>query len=245
MGARTRPTINSDMGESYGNFSFGNDEPLLELVNVVNVACGMHAGDPSGMHETVRAALEVGVAVGAHPGLPDVIGFGRRQMALEADEVRDLVLYQVGALTGFLRAEGGALAHIKPHGALYGMLAQSEDLTAAVCDVCDIYGVGLYGMAGTAHETVARRRGIPFVSELYVDVAYNDAGGLVGIRRPHRTPLDRAKQIVHAAMTEGRVPTISGGSVPVSFESVCVHSDTPNAVEVAATVRDMLDELTG
>jgi UPF0271 protein len=232
--------INSDMGESYGIHSFGNDGALLPLVDAINVACGFHAGDPVGIHETVTAAAAAGVAVGAHPGLPDPVGFGRREMALTPEEVRDLVIYQVGALRGFLDAEGVALSHIKPHGSLYGMVARDEALMDSVCDVAVQYGVPVYGMAGTAHERVAARRDVPFVAEFYVDLGYRADGSLIIARRPHATPPDLAAGRARLALTEGEAETDSGTRIPVRFESICVHSDTPNAVEVATAVRGVL-----
>ena len=233
-------SINSDVGESYGIHSFGNDEALLPFVDVVNVACGFHAGDPVGIHQTVAAAAGAGVAVGAHPGLPDPVGFGRREMALTAEEVRDLVLYQVGALRAFLDAEGVALSHIKPHGSLYGMVGRSEELMDAVCEVALRYEVPVYGLAGTAHERVTARRGVPFVAEFFVDLGYRADGSLIIARRPQATPPDLAAGRARLALAEGVAETDSGTRIPVRFESICVHSDTPNAVEVATAVRGVV-----
>ena len=235
-------SINSDMGESLGIHSFGNDDGLLELVDTVNIACGFHSGDPSGIHETVIKAAEAGVTIGAHPGLPDIAGFGRREMKLDADEVRDIVLYQVGALGGFLKAEGLELHHIKPHGSLYGMLARDETLMEAVCDVAEVYGVPVFGMAGTAHELVTSRRGVPFVSEVYVDLDYRSDGTLIIARRPQRTPLDKVEATTRRALESSTVLTESGELLPVIFASICVHSDTPNAIDVARVVRSVMSE---
>lgn len=233
-------TINSDMGESFGIHSFGNDELLLPLIDSANVACGFHAGDPVGIHDTVTKAAASGVAVGAHPGLPDAVGFGRREMKLLPEEVRDLVLYQVGALTAFLDAEGVPLHHIKPHGSLYGMVARDETLMDAVCDVAVQYGVPVYGMAGTAHERVAARRGVGFVAELYVDLGYRSDGALVIARRPHATPPELAARRARLALDEGVVEADTGERVQITFESICVHSDTPNAADVATAVREVI-----
>lgn len=234
-------TINSDMGESYGIHSFGNDELLLPLIDSANVACGFHAGDPVGIHDTVTKAAASGVAVGAHPGLPDAVGFGRREMRLFPEEVRDLVLYQVGALKAFLDAEGMPLDHIKPHGSLYGMVARDEELMEAVCDVAVQYGVPVYGMSGTAHERVASRRGVAFVAEVYVDLGYRADGGLIIERRPHATPPELAAKRARLALHEGVVEADTGERVPVVFDSICVHSDTPNAVDVATAVREIIE----
>ncbi len=240
---RSSVTINCDLGESYGNFGFGNDEDLLSIVDVAHVACGFHAGEPGTMATTVAAAVAAGVQIGAHPGLPDVIGFGRREMALTADEVRSSVLYQAGALVAFLEDAGGALTHIKPHGALYGMAARSAEVMEAICDVAQLYGVALYGLAGTTHEDVALRRGVAFVPELYVDVDYRDDGGLIVRRRPHRTPVERARRAAREALEQGLVTTVGGNRLPVRFTSICVHSDTPNAVDVARALRTVLDDV--
>ncbi|MGN2299610.1 5-oxoprolinase subunit PxpA [Micrococcus luteus KDCGSN] len=233
----TTPTVNSDMGEGLGLHSFGNDPALMELINVANVACGFHAGDPAVMDETVAMAAEHGVKVGAHPGLPDVAGFGRRRMALDPDEVRQIILYQVGALTGYLRRHGMDLHHIKPHGALYGMLAGDPDLMHAAVDVAEMYGVPMFGMAGTTHEHVCRERGVDFVGELYVDLDYDDAGGLIIRRTPHITDPDAAAERVQLALNGRPFPSEGGADVSVEFASVCVHSDAPNSPDVARAVR--------
>ncbi len=233
-------TINADMGESYGIHSFGNDDALLPLVDTVNVACGFHAGDPSGIRETVAKAAAAGVTVGAHPGLPDPVGFGRREMRLFPDEVRDLVRYQVGALVAFLDAEGMVLDHIKAHGSLYGMVARDAAMMDALCDVAVQYAVPVYGLAGTVHEQVAAARGVPFVAEFYVDLGYGSDGGLLITRRPHATPAGVAADRARLALTRGVTLAGTGEELAVRFDSICVHSDTPTAPDVARAVRDVL-----
>ncbi|WP_157371601.1 5-oxoprolinase subunit PxpA [Angustibacter sp. Root456] len=234
-------TINSDMGESFGIHSFGNDDALLPHIDTANIACGFHAGDPVGIHETVAKAAAAGVTVGAHPGLPDAVGFGRREMKLFPEEVRDLVLYQVGALKAFCDIEGVPLDHIKPHGSLYGMVARDEELMDALCDVAVHYGVPVYGMTGTAHERVAQRRDVPFVAEFYVDLGYRADGSLIIARRPHATAPELAAQRAVRALREGVAEADTGERIPVSFTSICVHSDTATAVAVAAAVRDVIE----
>ena len=234
-------SLNSDMGESFGLHSFGNDDALLDLIDTANIACGFHAGDPSGIRRTVVNAVASRITIGAHPGLPDLVGFGRREMKLTADEVRDIVLYQVGALKGYLDAQGVPLDHIKPHGALYGMLARDAELMGAVCDVAELYGVPLFGMANTVHESVALERGLPFVAEFYVDLEYNAQGGLIIARRPHATLVERAVERTLLALTEGVAIADTGERIPMRFDSICVHSDTPGATEVAAAIRQVLD----
>lgn len=236
-------TVNSDMGESFGIHSFGNDDGLLEYIDAANVACGFHSGDPVGIHTTVVNAAAAGIKIGAHPGLPDLAGFGRRVMALEAEELRDIILYQVGALSAFLKAEGLALNHIKPHGSMYGMVARDPALMHAVCDVAEIYSVGVFGMAGTTHEVVARERGVPFTSELYVDLGYRADGSLIIQRRPHATPVELAAERTRRALVDRAVKADTGEMVPITFDSICVHSDTPNAIEVARTVRAVVDDV--
>lgn len=236
-------TINSDLGESVGLHSFGHDDELLGIVDTVNVACGMHAGDPSEMDRTVRAAAAAGVTVGAHPGLPDITGFGRRAMAITPEEARDLVRYQVAALVGFLDAHGLPLDHIKPHGALFGMTAKDEALMRAVCEVALQYGVAVYGLAGTAHERVAEETGVRLVPELYVDLDYAPDGTLIVERRPAGRSLAAIRERALRAVVEGTVEAVDGTPIPVRAESICVHSDLPGAPEVARAVRAALAPL--
>ena len=229
-------TINSDLGESFGLLTFGHDDELLNLIDAANIACGFHSGDPSVMSSTVTNAARAGVALGAHPGLPDLAGFGRRQMALTADEVRDLTLYQVGALSAFIAHSGARLSHIKPHGALYGMLSRDEDLMRPVAELAARLGVQIFGMAGTAHQAMAGEAGAEFVPELYVDLDYDPAGSLVIVRRPHATDPGKAADRVRSAVSTGTITATDGSTLPVEFSSICVHSDTPNCVDVAQAV---------
>lgn len=233
-------TLNSDMGESFALHSFGNDPALMRIIDVANVACGFHAGDPNVLEETVRLAHENGVGVGAHPGLPDLIGFGRREMKLMPDEVENLIRYQVGALSGYLKKYDMPLSHIKPHGSLYGMLARDEELMLGAVKVAKDYGVPLFGIPGTAHQTVAEREGVQFIGELYVDLDYNGEGDLIILRKPPKTDPVAAAERVRRALQDGVVFANDGTELNISFSSVCVHSDTPNAVEVAEAVREAL-----
>ena len=234
------PTVNSDLGEAFGLHSFGNDLRLMEIIDVANVACGFHSGDPDTLAATVEAAAEHGVKVGAHPGLPDLVGFGRREMKLLPSEVENLILYQVGALTASLRKFGLELNHIKPHGSLYGMVSRDAELMTAAAQVALLYGVPFYGLAGTQHEAVCRQLGVPFVRELYVDLNYGPAGELIIQRRPEPTDPQSAAARVRRAMTEGVVEAVDGTLLSLEFDSICVHSDAPNSVAVAAAVRSAL-----
>jgi UPF0271 protein len=228
------------MGESFGLYRMGDDEGLMPLIDAANVACGFHASDPSHMRATVRLANRYGVKVGAHPSLPDLQGFGRREMKMSREEIADIIVYQVGALKGFLEAEGMTLNHIKPHGSLYGMAARLEHVAEGVCDAADVFEVPLYGIVNGLHETVYPRRGHRFVAEYYADLHYNDEGIMI-ITREHGAfdPSDVAVRVVRA-VKEGRTLSENGNDVRVRADSVCVHSDTPNAVEVAQAVRDVL-----
>jgi UPF0271 protein len=238
--ASGRVLLNSDMGEGLGLHAFGNDEELLRIIDVANVACGFHAGDPDVMNRTVALAAEHGVAVGAHPGLPDVVGFGRRRMALTPEEVESIILYQTGALTAFLGKHGLELNHIKPHGALYGMLAGDEDLMQAAAGAARQYGVPFYGLAGTAHESVCRAMGVDFVAELYVDLNYGPSGELLIQRRPAPTDPAAAAERVSRAIAGQPVLAVDGTELDISFQSICVHSDAPNSPAVASAVRAAL-----
>jgi 5-oxoprolinase (ATP-hydrolysing) subunit A len=238
---RIRPTVNSDMGEGISLHRFGNDPELMQTVDLANVACGFHAGDPDIMSATVASAVEQGVRIGAHPSLPDQWGFGRRAMVLTPEEVESLVRYQVGALTGFLIQHGTPLNHIKPHGSLYGMLAKDPSLMASVARVAADYAVPVLGMAGTAHESVCEEHDVPFVAELYVDLDYNAQGGLIIQRTPHATDPQAAADRVTRALTRGVISAEDGTELPMRFDSVCVHSDAPGAPEVARAVRAAID----
>lgn len=237
-----RATINADMGESIGIHSFGNDGPLLEFVDTVNVAGGLHAGDPGSIAKTVEEALSAGVSVGAHPGLPDLAGFGRRVMEISAQEARDLVRYQVGAVNAFVVSNGSALDHIKPHGALFGMMAKDAELMNALCDVALDLGVPVYGLAGTEHERVAAARGVGFVSEFYVDLDYAPDGTVRVNRAGTGRDLAEVEERTRRALRDGTTTAVDGTEIAVRAESFCVHSDLPNAPEVARTVRRIIEE---
>ena len=234
--------LNCDMGESFGLYRIGDDAGLMPLIDVANVACGFHASDYNHMRSTVQLAKKHGVKVGAHPSLPDLQGFGRREMKIGREEMTNCIIYQIGALKGFLQAEGMELNHIKPHGSLYGMAARMEDIAHAICDAADIFNVPLFGMVGTLHETIYPARGHVFLSEFYADLDYNDAGGLI-ITREH-APTDEAKAAAACirAMKEGKVTSIGGVDVAVRADTICVHSDTPNAVALARSVRDAITD---
>ena len=228
--------INCDMGEAYSIYTCGDDLAIMPYVSQANVACGYHASDPSVMQATVRLAKEHGVAVGAHPSYPDRQGFGRRAMKLDPDELLDCLVYQVGALKGFLDAEGMALNHIKPHGALNGVAWDDEATCRAIGLCAQTFSVPVMAMSGTGHEETYGALGVPVIFETYVDLDYNDAGEVV-ITREHtaiapEVALAQARRAAH----EGTVMALSGKLVTVKCQSICVHSDTPGAVGVAKAI---------
>ena len=230
-------TINCDMGEGFGIYRLGDDAGLMPHITVANVACGFHGSDFNHMRKTVALAREHGVAVGAHPSLPDLQGFGRREMKIGREELANCLIYQIGALKGFLEAEGMKLNHVKPHGSLYGMAARDEQMAHAICDAVSVFNVPVYGMIGTLHEKIYPARGLAFVSEFYSDLAYGDDGGLFITREHHAVdPADAAARC-QRAITEGLVRSVGGKDVRVRADSICVHSDTPNAVEAAIAVK--------
>ncbi|MGD9526351.1 5-oxoprolinase subunit PxpA [Pseudonocardia sp.] len=232
--------INCDMGEAYSIYRCGDDEGIMPYITVANVACGFHAADPVVMQKTVALAKRHGVRVGAHPSLPDREGFGRREMTMEPAELTACVVYQVGALAGFLRAEGMQLHHVKPHGALYGMASRNEEVAAAVADAADVFGVPLMGMANTVHERVWGGRDAGFLAEYYTDLDYRPDGSLI-ITREHVAydPAIAAERAVRA-VTDGLATAVDGSDIPMRADCVCVHSDTPGAVDLAKSVHDAL-----
>jgi len=232
--------INCDMGEGFGLYKCGDDAAIMPFITIANIACGFHASDPSVMHKTVRLAKKHGVRVGAHPSLPDLQGFGRREMKMNPAELTDCLIYQVGALKAFLDAEGMPLNHIKPHGALYGMAARSEEVANAICDAADVFKVALLGMAGTKHEEIYTKRGFKFVPEFYVDLDYDKNGGLIITREHTAWDPDLAAKRTLRAITEKKVKTVDGNDIPMRADCICVHSDTPGAVAVAKAVRDTI-----
>lgn len=234
--------INCDMGEGFGLYRCGDDAGIMPYITLANVACGFHASDPTVMHKTVRLAKKHGVKVGAHPSLPDLQGFGRREMKMQPQELTDCLIYQVGALKAFLDAEGMPLNHIKPHGALYGMAARSEEIAGAICDAADVFRVPLLGMAGTKHEEVYTKRGFKFLAEFYVDLDYDKDGKLIITREHEAWDPKLAAQRTLRAVTEKKVKTVDGNDIPMRADCICVHSDTPGAVAVAQAVKDAIKQ---
>lgn len=235
--------INCDCGESFGNWTMGADAAIVPNVTAANVACGFHAGDPVTMLRTIALAETAGTRVGAHPGLPDLAGFGRRRMAITPEEAHAMVLYQAGALAAMLAARGLRLNHVKPHGALYLMLNEDGDLARAVArairEVCP--EPRLYWpapVAGLALPEAARAEGIDVIPEVYFDLAYGDDGRLVLERRKGPVDLAATRARVRAFLARGTVTTVSGREIALGARSICIHGDGPNAAELLAAIRE-------
>ena len=236
--------LNADMGESFGIFRMGNDEEFMQYISSANVACAFHSGDPTVMKKTVGFAMKYGVQVGAHPGLPDLQGFGRREMNVTPDEVYCDVLYQIGALKAFVEATGLRLHHVKPHGSLYGMVHRREEIAGAVCQALKDVDPNLYMyiMKKGVAADVAQELGIRTVFELYADLGYDAEGNLV-ITREHGThdPTLVAKRVAKM-VKEQKVVAEDGKEISIEGSSVCVHSDTPGALSIVRAVRQILQD---
>ena len=238
--------LNSDLGESFGAHRIGFDAELFPLISSANVACGFHGGDPRVMERTVAVAAAHGVAVGAHPGFPDLVGFGRREIAATPDEVRTDTLYQIGALDAFCRAAGLRLQHVKAHGALYNRAVKDPALAEAIAAAVAAYDRGLVFLAqpGTALFAAAEAAGLWVAREGFADRAYNPDGTLVSRSVPGavitdaETAAERALRLVR----DGRVATIDGQELELTVDSLCIHSDTPSAVAMAEAIRRRFDE---
>ena len=238
--------LNSDLGESFGAWKMGMDADVLTFVSSANVACGFHAGDPLVMKNTVAAAKAVGVAVGAHPGYPDVVGFGRRGMVCSPDELYTDVLYQVGALKVFCEAAGMKLQHVKPHGAMYNSAAKKLDEALAIAQAVKDAGDGLVlmGLAGSKFDEAAAQLGVPYAAEAFADRGYMNDGSLVPRKMEGAFVKDEevAARRVIRMVKEGVVEAIDGTVVNLKPQSICLHGDSPTAVQMARTLRARLIE---
>jgi 5-oxoprolinase (ATP-hydrolysing) subunit A len=238
--------LNSDLGEGYGHWALGDDAALLEVVTSANVACGFHAGDPATIDRTVRTAVEHGVAIGAQVSYPDLVGFGRREIDVPPDELTADVLYQLGALEAFARAASSRVRYVKPHGALYNRIARDPVQAAAVVEAIRRYdpALPLLTLPGSVAMEAAREAGVPSVAEGFADRAYTAEGRLVSRREPgsvlHDPEQVAARAVVMA--TEHQVETADGTQVTVQVRSLCVHGDTPGAVDLARAVRTALEQ---
>jgi len=240
--------FNCDMGESFGRWTLGADEEIMPLISSASVACGFHGGDPHVMRRTVELALEHRVAVGAHPSLPDLMGFGRRAMAISPQALKDYICYQTGALREFLRVRGAELQHVKAHGILYDMMEKDPALAAAAGEaVLESGGHDLImvALAAGACDRACRGRGLRVASEGFADRAYCADGTLVSRARPGALIDDPGRAAAQAVrmVTEGRVRTIEGGEIPLEVQTICCHGDTPGAPRIVQAVREALEKV--
>ncbi|MDQ0111021.1 LamB/YcsF family protein [Paenibacillus harenae] len=236
--------LNCDFGEGFGAYSFGQDDELLRYVTSVNIACGFHAGDPHTMRTAARKSLAAGVAVGAHPGLPDRLGFGRREMKITASEAYDYVVYQVGALSAFVQAMGGRLRHVKPHGALYHMAGRDQEIAAAVVKAAADVDKRLlvFGGSGSLLLNEARRQGLGAVSEVFADRTYRADGTLTPRREPGAllASTEAAVQQAVSMAAEGKAYTASGDIIAIKADTICLHGDGPHAAAFAHSISSAL-----
>lgn len=240
-----RVDLNADIGESFGVYTIGHDIGLMKSITSGNIAAGFHAGDPTVLRETIRLARMSGVAVGAHPGLPDLVGFGRRDLRVTIQEAEDLVLYQVAAVAGVAAAEGVRLQHVKPHGALFTMAVRDRDLAGAIARAVAAIDKSLilFGASGSEILRAGRQAGLRVAAELFADRAYEPDGSLVS-RHEAGAVIDDANAVVSRAVRmvkERSVVAIDGTLVPLDVDTVCVHGDTPAADALAAKLRAGLE----
>src|SRR5437660_5406906 len=239
-----RIDLNCDMGESYGAWKMGDDAGVMPHISSANVACGFHGGDPATIRKTVRLAVDHGVAIGAHPSLPDIQGFGRRAMKISPQEMYDLVVYQAGAVEAFARAAGSRLHHIKCHGALYNMAAIDQGLSEAMARAAKDVGAMLYVLSRSKSHEIAKAAGVAVCGEVFADRGYADDGTLAPRDAPGGMITDAGKSVAQAlAMIEqGYVTSLSGKRVPVAAETLCIHGDQPGAVTFARALRKAFGE---
>jgi UPF0271 protein len=240
--------MNSDVGESFGNYKLGMDEKVIPLISSANIACGFHAGDPAVMKRTIAIAKENGVAIGAHPGFPDLIGFGRRSMDASLEEIQDDVTYQIGALQAFATTQGVKVQHVKPHGALYNMAVQNIEIWDAVSEAIAAIDPSLilFAQAGPWQqgvESIGLKHGIRIAFEFFGDRAYNPDGSLVSRKEPgavihdHQLVADKVLKMV----TEGKVVCRDKSEIELSAHTICVHGDNPKALDLVKKIRETLE----
>ena len=236
--------LNSDMGEGFGVWEMGNDLALLDYVDSTNIACGWHAGDPERMKKLVAAALHKQVLIGAHPSLPDLMGFGRREMAITPNDAYNFVLYQAGALQAFIRAQGGTLHHVKPHGAFYNQAARDKSLALAITQAVKDLGddIILYGLASSCFVEAAKEINVPLWQEVFADRRYTSEGYLVPRTQPGAL-IENEDQAAAQALRmaqKGEVVALDGSIVKVQADTLCIHGDSPTALDFAKKINCLL-----
>lgn len=238
--------LNCDLGESFGNYTIGMDEAVIPHISSANIGCGWHGGDPLVMRKTLALAKEAGIAVGAHPGFPDLMGFGRRNMTVTPDEAYSYTLYQLGAFYGFAKAAGMEVQHVKPHGALYNMAGKDLAMSVAICKAIKDFdpNIILLALSGSKMLEAAQEVGIPAAYEVFADRAYNEDGSLVARSLPGAVIHDTEECIrrVVQMVKEGTVTAITGKVIPIRCDSICVHGDNASAVEFVKAIRSRLTE---
>ena len=237
--------LNCDLGESFGNYKIGCDEEVIPFISSANIACGFHASDPVVMNKTVDMAKRCGISVGAHPGLPDLMGFGRRKMDITPHEAKVMLQYQIGALDAFCKAHNIKMSHVKPHGALYNMAGKDIELSLAICEGIKSVNPNLIllGLSGSKMIEAAKMTGIKYASEVFADRAYNDDGSLVDRKKNGAviTDEDEAIKRVIQMVKEGRVKSINGNDIKIEAQSICIHGDNIKALEFAKKIRHSLE----
>lgn len=237
--------INSDLGEGFGSYTMTDDSQLLELVSSANIACGFHAGDPRTIAHAVEQAVQNGVGIGAHPGFPDLVGFGRRDMNLTPLEIKTDVLYQLGALSAFVKASGGRLQHVSPHGQLGNMAAVNRKYAEAILDAIGLFDPSLIVMAVPGELIdLAKQRGLRAATILFADRAYNDDGSIVSRKEPNAVISDPAYVVERCVrmVVEGKVTSITGREIEVKGHSLLLHGDTAGSLDLARKITTALRE---
>lgn len=238
--------LNCDMGEAFGNYAMPNDETLMDYITSANIACGYHAGDPEVMQRTVSMAIKKGVAIGAHPGLPDLQGFGRREMKISANEAYQFTLYQIGALYGFVKAAGGKLHHVKAHGALYNMAAKDMALARAIVQAVHDFDASLilYGLAGSEMIKAAQQSGLTTASEVFADRTYQNDGSLTPRSQSNAlitNEQDSVKQVL-MMVKEQKVISTNNKTIALKADTLCLHGDGAHAVDFAKLINQKLKQ---
>ncbi|SES82730.1 UPF0271 protein [Natronincola peptidivorans] len=237
--------LNSDIGESFGDYKLGLDEEVIQHISSANIACGWHAGDPVVMEKTIEMAVKRGVAVGAHPGYLDLMGFGRREMVITGEEAKAYMKYQIGALWAFAKSKGAKIQHVKPHGALYNMAAKNEMLAKSIAEA--VYEVDsdmiLVGLANSQLTKAGKEIGLKVASEVFADRAYNPDGTLVSRKLEGAVIHDTDKAIARVVrmVKEGKVEAVNGEDIMIQADSICVHGDNPQAVAFVKTIKSTLE----
>lgn len=238
--------LNCDIGESFGAWKMGNDLQIMDYVSSVNIACGFHAGDADTMRKTVEAATEKNMAIGAHPGFPDLQGFGRRNLQLSPEEVYTIVLYQIGALAAFVKVAGNRLHHVKPHGALYNMAAKDSSLSSAIAQAIKDFDPSLivYGLSGSFLISESQKLGLKTASEVFADRTYQQDGSLTPRNQPFALIEDTTKSLeqVLKMVKEQQVVTSGNIPVPIQADTICIHGDGKHAVDFAQAINKLFQE---